>query len=51
MYFASVGKYDNSIQLAKLSVKNIAKILGPNELPIADKFYQLGNIYFKMGRK
>lgn len=51
MYYASVGKYESSIQLAKLSLKNIIKIVGPNELPIADKHYQLGNIYFKMGKK
>lgn len=51
MYNASIGKYDESIQLAKLSLKNIIKVLGVNELPVADKHYQLGNIYFKMGRK
>lgn len=34
-----------------MSLKNIVKVLGPTELPVADKHYQLGNIYFKMGRK
>jgi hypothetical protein len=28
MYYASVGKYDESIKLAKLSLKNIIKIVG-----------------------
>lgn len=51
MYYASLGKYEDAIQLAKLSLKNITKVLGINELPVADKHYQLGNIYFKMGRK
>ncbi len=51
MYNASLGKYDDAIQLAMLSLKNIGKVLGINELPVADKHYQLGNIYFKMGRK
>ncbi len=51
MFNASLGKYEEAIQLAKLSLKNISKVLGSNELPVADKHYQLGNIYFKMGRK
>jgi hypothetical protein len=28
MYYASVGKYEESIQLAKLSLKNTIKIVG-----------------------
>jgi hypothetical protein len=30
---------------------NVTKVLGVNSLPVADKHYQLGNIYFKLGRK
>ena len=51
MYNASLGKYEDAIYLAMLSLKNITKVLGVNELPVADKHYQLGNIYFKMGKK
>ena len=51
MYYASVGKYDHSIQLARMSLKNVMKVLGSMALPVADKHYQLGNIYFKMGKK
>ena len=51
MYYASIGQYDQSIQLARLSLKNIIKVSGATALPVADKHYQLGNIYFKMGRK
>ncbi len=51
MYYASTGQYNESIQLAKMSLKNIIKVLGPTELPVTDKHYRLGNIYFKMGRK
>lgn len=51
MYYASIGRYDEAIQLAKLSLKNIIKVVGAAQLPVADKHYQLGNIFFKMGRK
>lgn len=51
MYNASVGQYEQATQLAKLSLKNIMQVAGITELPVADKHYQLGNIYFKMGRK
>jgi hypothetical protein len=30
---------------------NVHKILGVQALPVADKHYQLGNIYFKIGKK
>lgn len=51
MYNASVGHYDQATQLAKLSLKNTMQVAGTSELPVADKHYQLGNIFFKMGRK
>jgi len=51
MYHASGGRYDEAIPLAKLSLKNTMKVVGASELPVADKHYQLGNIYFKMGKK
>lgn len=51
MYYASVGKYEQAIQLAKSSLVNIVKVLGATALPVADKHYQLGNIYFKLSRK
>jgi len=28
MYYASMGRYDEAIQLAKLSLKNIMKVVG-----------------------
>ena len=37
--------------MAKSSLINVDKILGNQALPVADKHYQLGNIYFKIGRK
>lgn len=51
MYYASIGEYEESICLAKSSLINVHKIIGPQALPVADKHYQLGNIYFKIGRK
>ena len=51
IYYASIGQYSQAIQFAKLSVKNIMKVCGATALPVADKHYQLGNIYFNMGRK
>lgn len=51
MYHASLGRYEEAVGLARLSLKNIGKVLGVGELPVADKHYQLGNIFFKMGRK
>jgi hypothetical protein len=30
MYYASIGKYEEAINLAKLSLKNIMKVLGVN---------------------
>lgn len=29
----------------------MTKVLGPTALPVADKHYQLGNIYFKISKK
>jgi hypothetical protein len=46
-----VGQYEQAIQLAKLSLKNTMQVAGASEIPVADKHYQLGNIFFKMGRK
>jgi tetratricopeptide (TPR) repeat protein len=51
MYYASVGNYKESINLAKSSLENVQKLLGVGALPAADKHYQLGNIFFKIGRK
>lgn len=51
MYHASIGQYDQATQLARLSLKNSMQVVGPMELPVADKHYQLGNIFFKMGKK
>ena len=34
-----------------MTLKNTMKVVGVGEIPIADKHYQLGNIFFKMGRK
>jgi tetratricopeptide (TPR) repeat protein len=51
MFYAQNGQYDHSVSLARMSLKNIMKVSGPSALPVADKHYQLGNIYFKMGKK
>lgn len=51
MFYASVGDFEESICLAKSSLINMTKILGPGALPVADKHYQLGNIYFKINKK
>jgi hypothetical protein len=29
----------------------MTKVLGPGALPVADKHYQLGNIYYKINKK
>jgi hypothetical protein len=51
MFYASIGDFDESTCLAKSSLINIIKVLGPGALPVADKHYQLGNIYFKVNKK
>lgn len=51
MYYISAGNYDQAIKLAKSSLINVIKLLGPNGLPTADKHYQLGNIFFKVNKK
>jgi hypothetical protein len=51
MFYASIGDFDESTCLAKSSLINITKVLGPGALPVADKHYQLGNIYFKVNKK
>jgi hypothetical protein len=51
MYHASLGRYEEAVVLAKQSLRSVGRLLGPGALPVADKHYQLGNIYFKMGRK
>lgn len=51
MYYASVGNYEEAIKLGKSSLVNVIKILSTTSLSTADKHYQLGNIYFKMGKK
>jgi hypothetical protein len=39
------------VKLAKSSLVNSIKLTGANSLPVADKHYQLGNIFFKIGKK
>ena len=51
IYNASTGNFDEAVKLAKSSLINSIKLLGTNSLPTADKHYQLGNIFFKIGRK
>jgi len=51
MFYVQNGQYEHSIQLARMFLKNVMKVAGPSALPVADKHYQLGNIYFKMGKK
>jgi hypothetical protein len=51
MFYASIGDFDESTCLAKSSLINITKVLGSGALPVADKHYQLGNIYFKVNKK
>lgn len=51
MYYASVANYEEGIKLAKSSLINVVKLLGVNGLPVSDKHYQLGNIFFKVGKK
>ena len=51
MFYASVGDFEESICLAKSSLINVNKVLGQHSLPVADKHYQLGNIYFKINKK
>jgi hypothetical protein len=51
MFYASIGDFEESICLAKSSLINMTKVLGPGALPVADKHYQLGNIYFKINKK
>jgi hypothetical protein len=51
MFYASVGDFEESICLAKSSLINVNKVLGQQSLPVADKHYQLGNIYFKINKK
>ena len=51
MYYASIGNYQEAVKLAKSSLINVIKLLGYNNLAVADKHYQLGNIYFKIGKK
>jgi hypothetical protein len=47
----STGNYEEAVKLAKSSLVNSIKLAGANSLPVTDKHYQLGNIYFKIGRK
>ena len=51
MFYASVGDFEESICLAKSSLINVNNVLGQQSLPVADKHYQLGNIYFKINKK
>lgn len=51
MFYASIGDFEESICLAKSSLINITKVLSAEALPVADKHYQLGNIYFKINKK
>ena len=51
MYYASIGDYDQAVQLSRLSLKNISEVAGQSAISVADKHYQLGNVDFKMGRK
>ena len=51
IYHASRGHFDQAVELARLSLTQTGKVVGAQQLPVADKHYQLGNIYFKMGRK
>ena len=51
MFYASVSDFEESICLAKSSLINVNKVLGQQSLPVADKHYQLGNIYFKINKK
>ena len=51
IYNASIGNYVEAVKLAKSSLVNSIKLLGASALPTADKHYQLGNIFFKIGKK
>jgi tetratricopeptide (TPR) repeat protein len=47
----SSSDYDEAINLAKSSLVNTIKIVGADGLPASEKFFQLGNCYFKAGKK
>lgn len=49
--YMSTGDYEEAITLAKSSLVNTIKIVGASRLPVSEKYFQLGNCYFKSNKK
>lgn len=45
------GNYESALSLAKSSLSNCIKVSGANSLAAGEKYYQLGEVFFKMGKK
>ena len=47
----TAGNYESAVSLGKSSLINCIKISGSHSMGACEKYYQLGDIYFKMGKK